>query len=124
MRNKNNRLVRVVKWRGAQHPTLNLMKQTLELHGLRTFKWSQRANYRFGVRSHGFAKSLYCVEGSIEVFLPDTRQRYNLTAGDRIDLAKGVRHSITIGLSGATCLEGTPNPYRRGNGGFANVGQR
>lgn len=110
MISKKQETVRIVRWRGGQHPTLDLMKKTLESHGLRTFKWSQHANYRYGVRSHGFAKSLYCLEGSIEVFIPDTHERHILRPGDRIDLARGIRHSITVGLNGATCLEGTKTP--------------
>lgn len=108
MRNSQQSNYRVVRWQGGQHPTLELMKQNLEGRGLRAFKWSQHANYRYGVRTHGFAKSLYCVSGSIEVILPDQRQRIKLRTGDRIDLARGVRHSVTVGTSGATCLEGTP----------------
>lgn len=107
---KKQESVRIIRWRGGQHPTLELMKRTLESHGLRTFKWTQHANYRFGARSHGYAKSLYCMEGSIEVFIPDSRERFILRSGDRIDLPKGVRHSITVGLNGATCLEGTETP--------------
>jgi hypothetical protein len=107
---KKQESVLVIRWRGGRHPTLDLMKQTLESHGMRTFKWAHHANYRFGVRSHGFNKSLYCIEGSIEVFVPDTRERFILRPGDRIDIAKGVRHSIAVGLNGATCLEGTEVP--------------
>ena len=108
MSNAKNQVMRVVRWRGGKHPTLDLMKQSLEQHGLRSFKWSNQANYRYGVRSHGYAKSIYCVEGSVEFFFPDTRQRVQLRTGDRIDIAQGIRHSIVVGMSGATCLEGTP----------------
>jgi hypothetical protein len=104
--------MRVVRWRGGQHPTLSLLTRNLEQDGLRAFKWSNKANYRYGVRSHGYPKSLYCVDGSLEIFLPDTRQRVVLRPGDRIDLTAGVRHGITVGLQGASCLEGTP-AYRR-----------
>jgi hypothetical protein len=107
MRN-SQKAFRVVRWRGGQHPTLELLKHNLENHGLRAFKWTQHANYRYGVRSHGFAKSLYCVSGSVEVILPDHRERVKLRIGDRIDIARGVRHSVTVGNNGATCLEGTP----------------
>lgn len=105
-------LVRVTRWHGSQHPTLALMNRQLEQEGLRTFKWSNNANYRYGVRSHGFAKSIYCVEGSMEVFLPDTRQRMTLKKGDRFDIAAGTRHSITVGAQGVTCIEGTPATRR------------
>lgn len=108
MPKSKNETVRVVRWRGGQHPTLNLMKQNLESRGFRAFQWSQHANYHYGIRSHGFNKSLYCVAGSIEVLIPEMRQRIRLNIGDRIDIAKGVRHSITVGQNGATCLEGSP----------------
>lgn len=113
MANTLQETIRVVRWRGGQHPTPNLMKQNLESEGLRAFQWRQQANYRFGVRSHGFNKSLYCVDGSVEVFFPDARKRVTLRTGDRLDIASGVRHSVTVGLSGATCLEGTPTRRRR-----------
>lgn len=105
-------MLRITRWHGSQHPTLALMVSHFEHEGLRTFKWSNNANYRYGVRSHGFAKSLYCVDGSMEVFLPDTRQRVVLKKGDRIDIAAGARHSITVGPQGVMCIEGTP-PARR-----------
>lgn len=103
----------VTRWRGGQHPTLALLKQNLENDGLRPFKWQHKANYRYGVRSHGFGKSIYCVEGGIEIFFPDIQQTVSLRPGDRIDIAAGVRHGITIGVYGATCLEGTPVVNRR-----------
>lgn len=112
MTKANQQPVRFVRWQGGQHPTPTLMKQNLEKFGLHVFKWQHQANYRFGTRSHGYSKSLYCVEGSIEVFVPDTRDRFVLKAGDRLDIAKGVRHSIAVGLQGAICFEGTPADRR------------
>lgn len=108
MRSNKQFQVQLMRWRGGQHPTLELMKQQLVTEGMRPFRWHQHANYRFALRSHGYDKSLYCVEGSVEITLPDIRQRHKLTAGDRIDIPKGTRHSITVGRHGATCLEGTP----------------
>ncbi len=109
MRPNKSQQVQLLRWRGGQHPTLELMKQHLTNEGMRPFRWHQHANYRFGVRSHGFDKTLYCVEGSVEVILPDLRQCHKLNPGDRVDIPKGIRHSITVGRNGATCLEGTPN---------------
>jgi hypothetical protein len=99
--------LRFTRWHGGQQPTLTLMVRNLEAEGLRAFKWSNKANYRYGVRSHGFAKTLYCVEGSVEIFFPDSRQRVTLKTGDRLDIGAGVRHSMTVGLQGVMCLEGT-----------------
>ena len=105
-------MLRITRWHGSHHPTLTLMTHQLEQDGLRPFKWSNNANYRYGVRSHGHAKSLYCVEGTMEVFLPDTRQRVVMKKGDRIDIAAGARHSITVGPQGVMCVEGTPAAHR------------
>jgi mannose-6-phosphate isomerase-like protein (cupin superfamily) len=105
--------IRVTRWHGGQHPTLKLLTQNLISEGKRAFKWSNKANYRFGVRSHGYSKTLYVAEGSIEVYFPDTRQRVQLRPGDRLDIARGVRHGITVGMYGVTALEGTPEAARR-----------
>ncbi len=114
MHTNRQQQVRLTRWRGGQHPTLELMKRQLLDEGMRPFRWHQHANYRFGVRSHGFDKTLYCLEGSIEVVFPDLHQRHKLKSGDRIDIPKGTRHSITVGRYGATCLEGTPAPATTG----------
>lgn len=100
--------VRITRWRGGQHPTFPLIKQILENEGMRPFLWKHEANYRYGVRSNGYAKTIYCVEGSIEIYLPDNRQTIMLRPGDRIDIGARVRHSITVGLYGTACLEGIP----------------
>lgn len=100
--------VRFTPWRGGQHPTLALMSQHLQGEGKRPFKMQHGGNYRCAVRSHGFSKTIYCVEGKIEIVLPDSRRRLILKAGDRLDIGAGVRHSLTVGIQGATVLEGTP----------------
>jgi quercetin dioxygenase-like cupin family protein len=48
---------------------------------------------------------LYVVEGTVEISLPDSNQRMNLRAGDRVDIPAGVRHGTIVGANGAKCVE-------------------
>jgi hypothetical protein len=73
--------------------------------GLRPYRWSNGPNFRYAPRSHGFDKVLYCVQGSIEVILPDLGQRMILRPGDRLEVPRGVRYAQVIGPDGAQCLE-------------------
>lgn len=99
--------VRITRWRGGQHPTLENITERMRDEGLRPYVWVNTPNFRYPARSHGYDKTLYCVQGAVEVTLPETRQRVMLRSGDRIDLPRGVRYSAIIGPSGAQCVEGS-----------------
>jgi mannose-6-phosphate isomerase-like protein (cupin superfamily) len=97
--------VKIVRWHGGQHPTYRTITQKMEQEGLRPYAWSNGPNFRYTARSHGYSKVLYCVEGSIEVVLPDANQSVVLRPGDRMELPRGVRHAAIIGPRGAQCVE-------------------
>ncbi|MCK6578598.1 MAG: cupin [Anaerolineae bacterium] len=97
--------VRVVRWTGGQHPTLSNITRQMQHEGLRPYAWDNRPNYRYAVRSHGFSKIMYVVDGMLEITLPDSNQRVRLRAGDRIEIPAGIRHGAIIGSSGAKCVE-------------------
>ncbi|MFW5691265.1 MAG: cupin domain-containing protein [Chloroflexota bacterium] len=97
--------VRVIRWTGAQHPTLSAINHLMHKENLRPYLWSPSANTRQAVRSHGYYRVLYVVEGTIEVILPDSNERVNLRVGDRLEVPAGIRHGIIVGGSGAKCLE-------------------
>ncbi len=99
--------VRVVRWRGGQHPTLDNITRRMRDEGLRPYVWVNAPNFRYPPRSHGYDKTLYCVQGSLEVMFPETKQRVMLRSGDRIDMPHGVRYSAIIGPNGAQCVEGS-----------------
>ncbi|MCZ7539583.1 MAG: cupin [Anaerolineae bacterium] len=99
---------RLVRWRGGQHPTLEAITRLMHEERLRPYVWVNAPNCRLPVRSHGYAKTLFCVQGSLEIAIPDTRQRIMLGAGDRLDLPRGMRYSTIVGPSGAQCVEGSP----------------
>lgn len=77
----------------------------MQHEGLRPYAWDNRPNYRYAVRSHGFSKIMYVVDGMLEITLPDSNQRVRLRAGDRIEIPAGIRHGAIIGSSGAKCVE-------------------
>jgi quercetin dioxygenase-like cupin family protein len=99
--------VRVMRWHGGQHPTLENITRLMKDEGLRPYMWVNTPNFRYPVRSHGYSKTLYCVQGSLEITFPQTKQRVTLRAGDRVDVPRGVRYSAIIGPGGAQCVEGS-----------------
>ncbi len=99
--------IKIIRWRGGQHPTYQTISQKMEQEGLRPYAWSNGPNFRYAPRSHGYGKVLYCVEGTVEVILPDANQSVVLRPGDRMELPRGVRHATIIGPNGARCLEST-----------------
>jgi len=103
--NINHASVRVTRWHGGQHPTFSTITRQMKKEGLRPYMWVNAPNYRYGVRSHGYDKVLYVIEGVVEITLPDSNQRMTLRAGDRVDVPAGVRHGTIVGGNGARCVE-------------------
>jgi quercetin dioxygenase-like cupin family protein len=99
--------VKITRWRGGQHPTLDKITRQLQEEGLRPYVWSNAPNFRYPIRSHGYAKTLYCVQGSLELSFPQIKQHVVLRSGDRVDLPRGVRYSAIVGSAGAQCIEGS-----------------
>jgi mannose-6-phosphate isomerase-like protein (cupin superfamily) len=97
--------VRVTRWSGGQHPTMSAITRQMKEEGLRPYMWMNMPNHRYAVRSHGYHKVLYVIEGVVEITLPDKNQRMYLRAGDRADIPAGVRHGTIVGTGGAKCVE-------------------
>ncbi len=101
--------VKITRWQDGQHPSYQAIAQRMEKEGLRPYRWSNGPNFRYAPRSHGYDKVLYCVQGSVEVLLPDLNQRILMHPGDRLEIGRGVRHAQIIGPEGVQCLESTIN---------------
>ncbi len=97
--------VRVTRWSGGQHPTLSTITRQMQREGLRPYVWDNTPNHRYAVRSHGYTKVMYVVEGVLEVTLPDSNQRVKLRSGDRVEIPAGVRHGAIVGSTGAKCVK-------------------
>ena len=99
--------IRIMRWRGGQHPTLDKITRQMQEEGLRPYVWSNAPNFRYPVRSHGYDKTLFVVQGSLELTFSQTKQRVTLGSGDRVDLPRGVRYSAIVGATGVQCVEGS-----------------
>ncbi len=97
--------IKFERWRGGQHPTFQGISRKMEMEGLRPYASTNGPNARIPARSHTYAKVMYCVSGSLELFFPDTGQSLTMRPGDRVELPGGVRHATLIGSQGAQCLE-------------------
>jgi quercetin dioxygenase-like cupin family protein len=97
--------VQVRRWSGGQHPTLANITRVMQQEGLRPYMWVNMPNHRYAVRSHGYDKVLYVIDGTLELTLPDSNQLVKLKAGDRIEIPAGVRHGTIVGIHGAKCVE-------------------
>jgi quercetin dioxygenase-like cupin family protein len=85
----------------------------MQKEGLRPYMWMNLPNHRYAVRSHGYDKVLYVVEGTLEITLPDSNRRHILRAGDRIDIAARIRHGTNVGVAGAKCVEAAVSGQHR-----------
>lgn len=106
-------VVRITRWSGGQHPTMSAITRLMKDEGLRPYMWMNMPNHRYAVRSHGYHKVLYVIEGVVEITLPDSNQRMYLRAGDRADIPAGVRHGTIVGTGGAKCVEASLAAARR-----------
>ena len=100
-----NETVQLTRWSGGQHPTLSAITRMMKQQGLRPYMWMNTPNHRYAVRSHGYDKVTYVIEGMVEITLPDSNQAMRLRAGDRVDIPAGIRHGTIVGTSGAKCVE-------------------
>ncbi|MBC8170226.1 MAG: cupin domain-containing protein [Anaerolineae bacterium] len=105
----NQTTVRIKRWEGSHHPTMAKITQLMQADGLRPYMWTNMPNHRYAVRSHGFHKVLYVIEGNLELILPDSNERVKMRAGDRAEIPAGVRHGTIVGTSGAKCVEASLN---------------
>jgi hypothetical protein len=48
---------------------------------------------------------LYCLRGSIVFRMPGTDDAFELSPGDRLDIAAGTKHGAVVGPPGVECVE-------------------
>ena len=79
----STRSVVIRRWTNSQAPSASAITRMMETEGMRPFKWENPPNRTFTIRSHGYDKVVWVVEGALELILPDENLRYVLRAGDR-----------------------------------------
>lgn len=107
------RSVTIKRWTGGQHPTVSTITKLMQQENLRPYMWVNMPNHSYAVRSHGYDKILYVIEGTVELTLPDTNERLSLRAGDRVEIPAGVRHGTVVGIKGAKCVEASTTSRQR-----------
>jgi mannose-6-phosphate isomerase-like protein (cupin superfamily) len=95
----------VTAWSGSQHPSLSNVTKLLKSQNLRPYSWDKTPNHRYLISTHTYKKVLYVIEGSLEITFPEGNKIVKMKSGDRIDINANVRHSITVGKNGVTCVE-------------------
>ena len=96
---------KVTRWQG-EAPGEQELRELMRSEGLEAYTWSNVAGDRYAAHRHGYDKVIYVVSGSIEFGMPDSGERAQLNAGDRLDLPSGVLHNARVGQRGVRCLEG------------------
>jgi quercetin dioxygenase-like cupin family protein len=97
--------VQVLRWSHA-HPLPEAeVLGFFQARDLRPIRWSNGPGDAYGVHSHSYRKTLFCLRGSITFSLPDYSRDLELWPGDRLILPPGVRHSAVVGPEGVTCIE-------------------
>jgi quercetin dioxygenase-like cupin family protein len=79
------------------------IRAAFSAEGLEPSSWSNAPGYSYAEHEHPYHKVLYCVSGTITFHTP--HGDIEMSAGDRLDLPPGTRHSATVGSDGVTCME-------------------
>jgi quercetin dioxygenase-like cupin family protein len=95
----------IQKWDKPDPPGEHELRDICLQEGLRPYSWSNSPGDTYPAHSHGYHKVIYVVSGSITWILPEKGRVVETTAGDRIDLPKGVLHAARVGDLGVKCLE-------------------
>ncbi len=95
----------VTPWKGGEPPREGAIRAAFAAEGLQPYRWSNAPGDVYPPHRHGYDKVLYVVEGTISFGLPESGERVELGAGDRLDLPAGVTHDAVVGPQGVVCLE-------------------
>jgi mannose-6-phosphate isomerase-like protein (cupin superfamily) len=95
----------VTPWPASTPPTEATLRQVCAESGLSPYAWSNGPYDVYAAHTHGYAKVIYVVQGSITFELPQLDQQLTLHPGDRLDLPAGTVHAAVVGAQGVVCLE-------------------
>lgn len=93
----------ITTWQGPEGPSDAAIEKKFREEGLSPSRWSNGPGDRYGVHSHGYHKVLYCVIGGITFDVEG--KKFDLRAGDRLDITPGTPHSAVVGPEGVACME-------------------
>ena len=97
--------IQILRWPHAYPLPESEVLSFFHARGLDPTRWSNAPGDVYGIHSHAYRKTLFCLEGSITFSLPDYSRDLELRPGDRLILPAGLRHGATVGPEGVTCIE-------------------
>jgi len=97
------------RWQHSAPPSAPNITKVMREQKLRPYLWTKQGNHRFPVTTHNYAKVVYVVEGTVEVYLTESNERTTLRVGDSITLAAGLKYALWVGPRGAICAEAAIN---------------
>ena len=97
--------IQILRWPHA-HPLPEAeVLGFFKARGLHPTQWSNGPGDVYGVNSHPYCKTLFCLQGSITFSLPEHSCDVELRPGDRLIIPPGIRHAALVGPDGVTCIE-------------------
>ena len=97
--------VQVLRWPHAHSLPEEEIVNFFGARGLTHGRWSNGPGEVYGIHSHSYRKTLFCLDGSITFSLPDASHEVELHPGDRLIIPAGTRHGAVVGPQGVTCIE-------------------
>lgn len=99
---------------GGAGLTQTAILSLLQMQGYDPYAWFGQKKDVYPVRAVPYQRILWVVEGTITIQLPEEGQEFNLSRGDRLDLAAGIPHTIVIRSQRSICIEAYGDqPVRR-----------
>lgn len=95
----------IIRWPGGFAPGEAELRNIYRQENLSPYAWSNGAGDVYSAHVHAYDKVLYVARGSITWILPQSDERIETFAGDRINLPRGTVHAAEVGPSGVVCLE-------------------
>ena len=97
--------VQILRWPHPYPLPESEVLRFFQASGLAPMRWSNGPGDVYGIHSHAYRKTLFCLKGSITFSLPDYSQDLELCTGDRLILPAGILHGALVGPEGVTCIE-------------------
>ncbi len=102
----NSMKFRITLWGLSNPPLLAELQAQLIKEGLFPYDWSNAPGDTYAPHVHDYDKVIVVISGSITWVLPESEERFETHAGDRIELPRGKWHAAEVGPEGVMCLEG------------------
>ncbi len=97
---------KTVCWNQSTSPVPSELQAQLIKEGLFPYDWSNAPGDTYAPHVHDYDKVIIVISGSITWVLPESEERFETHAGDRIELPRGMWHAAEVGPEGVMCLEG------------------